>query len=124
MLLPAVADCGRKQRGDGLGAQELAGGGGQDSPARFVRGIQSVGLTESPLRGCIDDTIAIAREFPRAHVFDHHKFTSLGFSLRRLIEEVETPWFVYLHSDVRLPEGWFDAMSAAQEKFDWFELRV
>src|SRR5437870_3911087 len=39
--------------------------------------------------GCIDDTIEIARAFPRVRVFDHRSFKSLGFSIRRLIEEVE-----------------------------------
>src|SRR5437762_5084073 len=58
--------------------------------------------------GCIDDTIEVARGFPRVHVFDHTSFNSLGYSIRKLIEEVRTDWFVYLHSDVYLPEGWFD----------------
>ena len=71
--------------------------------------------------GCIDNSITIARNFPRVHVFDHRSFRSLGFSIRRLIEEVSTEWFVYLHSDVYLPEGWFNAMRAGQEKYDWFE---
>lgn len=71
--------------------------------------------------GCVDNSIEIARNFPRVEVFDHCSFRSLGFSIRRLIEEVSTEWFVYLHSDVYLPEGWFDAMCAGQQKYDWFE---
>ena len=71
--------------------------------------------------GCIDDSLDVAREFPRVEVLDHRDFTSLGFSLRRLIEATETEWFVYLHSDVYLPEGWFDTMSANRENYDWFE---
>ncbi len=71
--------------------------------------------------GCIDDTIEIARKFPRVEVFDHRSFKSLGFSIRRLIEEVQTEWFIYLHSDVYLPEGWFNDMAAARNKYDWFE---
>lgn len=71
--------------------------------------------------GCIDDSIKIAREFPRVVVLDHRNYTSLGFSLRKLIEAVETDWFVYLHSDVYLPEQWFDKMNAGREKYDWFE---
>ena len=71
--------------------------------------------------GCIDNSIVIARNFPRVEVLDHRSFRSLGFSIRRLIEEVSTEWFVYLHSDVYLPEGWFDAMCAGQQKYDWFE---
>src|SRR5262249_26955950 len=71
--------------------------------------------------GCVDDTIEIVQAFPRVHVFDHRSFKSLGFSIRRLIEEVETDWFVYLHSDVFLPDGWFDAMCEGQDKYDWFE---
>src|SRR5262245_27577412 len=64
--------------------------------------------------GCVDDTIEVARKFPRVEVFDHRAFKSLGFSIRRLIEEVQSEWFIYLHSDVYLPEGWFDNMAAAR----------
>ena len=71
--------------------------------------------------GCIDESLEVAREFPRVEVLDHRSFTSLGFSIRRLIEAVETEWFVYLHSDVYLPPGWFDAMCAHKGEFDWFE---
>jgi hypothetical protein len=71
--------------------------------------------------GCVDDTIDVARAFPRVQVFDHRAFKSLGFSIRRLIEEVETEWFIYLHSDVYLPEGWFNDMAAARHRYDWFE---
>lgn len=73
--------------------------------------------------GCIDDTIPIASKFPRVTAFDHRSFKSLGFSIRKLIEEVETEWFAYFHSDVWLPEGWFDTMSRNQSKYDWFECR-
>lgn len=71
--------------------------------------------------GCIDDSIEVARQFPRVEVLDHRNFTSLGFSIRHLIEAVRTEWFVYLHSDVLLPQGWFEAMSAHRGEFDWFE---
>jgi hypothetical protein len=71
--------------------------------------------------GCVDDSLDVAREFPRVEVLDHRSFTSLGFSIRHLIEATKTEWFVYLHSDVYLPPGWFDAMSARRSEFDWFE---
>ncbi len=71
--------------------------------------------------GCVDDSLDVAREFPRVEVLDHRSFTSLGFSLRHLIEATSTEWFVYLHSDVFLPPGWFDAMSAHRGEYDWFE---
>ncbi len=71
--------------------------------------------------GCIDDSLEIAGQFPRVEVLDHRSFTSLGFSIRHLIEAVQTEWFIYLHSDVLLPPGWFDAMSAHRNDFDWFE---
>lgn len=73
--------------------------------------------------GCIDDSMEIVRGFPRVHIFDHSKFISLGYSLRKLIEAVETEWFIYLHSDVYLPLGWFDAMRSHQSEYDWFECR-
>jgi hypothetical protein len=71
--------------------------------------------------GCIDDSLEVAREFPRVEVLDHRNFTSLGFSIRHLIEATKTEWFVYLHSDVFLPPGWFDTMYGRRRDFDWFE---
>lgn len=71
--------------------------------------------------GCIDGSIDLAREFPRVEVLDHRSFTSLGYSIRHLIEAVETEWFIYLHSDVYLPEGWFASMCAQRQNYDWFE---
>jgi glycosyltransferase involved in cell wall biosynthesis len=71
--------------------------------------------------GCVDGSIDIAREFPRVEVLDHRNFTSLGYSLRHLIEAVRTEWFVYLHSDVYLPPGWFSAMCVHRKDYDWFE---
>lgn len=73
--------------------------------------------------GCIDDSIRIAEKFPRVLVFDHRSYESLGYSIRKLIESVETDWFIYLHSDVYLPVGWFEAMQRHQGQYDWFECR-
>lgn len=70
--------------------------------------------------GCIDDSIEIALKFPRVEVFDHTSYVSLGYSVRKLIEAVETEWFIYIHSDVYLPDGWFDAMRRHQAEYDWF----
>jgi glycosyltransferase involved in cell wall biosynthesis len=70
--------------------------------------------------GCKDDSIDIVRGFPRVEVLDHTRYVSLGYSLRKLIEAVESEWFAYLHSDVYLPPGWFDAMKAHQKEYDWF----
>ncbi len=70
--------------------------------------------------GCTDDTIAIAKQFPRVEVHDHSSFKTLGYSVRELIKAVETEWFAYLHADVYLPEGWFDIMRRHQSEFDWF----
>jgi glycosyltransferase involved in cell wall biosynthesis len=73
--------------------------------------------------GCTDNTIEIVRKYPRAKVFDHSKFKTLGFSIRRLIEKVGTEWFVYLHSDVSLPHGWYDEMCKYRTKWMWFECK-
>jgi len=70
--------------------------------------------------GCIDDSIKIAKKFPRVKVIDHKKYKSLGYSIRKLIEEVETEWFIYPHSDVYLPPGWFNRMKSHQSEYDWF----
>ena len=70
--------------------------------------------------GATDTSLAVAREFPRVRVLDHRAYVSLGYSLRKMIEAVETEWFIYLHSDVYLPRGWFDAMARHQSEYDWF----
>ncbi|HEY5947975.1 MAG TPA: glycosyltransferase family A protein [Kofleriaceae bacterium] len=70
--------------------------------------------------GCKDDSIKIVSQFPRVTVLDHHEYKSLGYCLRKLIEAVETDWFIYVHSDVYLPDGWFNAMRAHQPTYDWF----
>lgn len=70
--------------------------------------------------GCIDDSLKIVKKFPRVKIFNHKKYVSLGYSIRKLIEEVKTEWFIYPHSDVYLPKGWFEKMRSYQPKLDWF----
>jgi glycosyltransferase involved in cell wall biosynthesis len=70
--------------------------------------------------GCADETIAIARKFPRVEVYDHLSSKTLGYSVKELIKAVETEWFAYLHADVYLPDGWFEVMRGHQGEFDWF----
>jgi glycosyltransferase involved in cell wall biosynthesis len=74
--------------------------------------------------GCIDDTTAIAEKFPRVVVHNHRDYKSLGYSIRKLIEAVETDWFIYLHSDVYLPTGWFDEMNRHKGEYDWFGCKM
>ncbi|MFA6908604.1 MAG: glycosyltransferase family A protein [Patescibacteria group bacterium] len=71
--------------------------------------------------GCVDNSIEIAKKFPRVTIYDHRAYTSLGYSIRKLIEETTTEWFVYLHSDVYIPEGWYNEMSKNKNRYDWFE---
>jgi len=73
--------------------------------------------------GCTDDSIEIVKAYPNVIVFDHSKFKSQGYCIRRLIENVETEWFVYLHSDVLLPKGWFKEMVKYCDRWDWFECK-
>lgn len=73
--------------------------------------------------GCDRHLLTVALEFPRVHVFDHRQYVSLGYSLRKLIEAVQTEWFVYLHSDVYLPQDWFAHISSHRESLDWIECR-
>ncbi len=70
--------------------------------------------------GCIDNSIKVVEKYPRVQVFDHRNYKSLGYSIRKLIEAVETEWFAYLHADVFLPPGWFESMQRHQNKYDWF----
>ncbi|EFL50798.1 glycosyl transferase family 2 [Solidesulfovibrio fructosivorans JJ]] len=71
--------------------------------------------------GCIDNSLDVAAKFPRVSIFDHKEYKTLGYSIRKLVEQVETDWFLYLHSDVYIPAGWFDGMSAHCGQYDWFE---
>jgi hypothetical protein len=71
--------------------------------------------------GINDDTIYILNKFPRVKIFDHKKFTSLGFSLKYLINEVSTKNFIYLHSDVYLPENFYSNMSSQMGDADFLE---
>lgn len=71
--------------------------------------------------GCVDDSLDILQKFPRVEVFDHKKYVSLGYCLRKLMEEVQTEHFIYLHSDVFLPEGWFATMWRSGRQYDWCE---
>ena len=71
--------------------------------------------------GCSEATLAVLRSFPRVELIPQQENKTLGYCLRQLIEKVETEWFVYLHADVYLPEGWFDAMARHQRDYDWFE---
>lgn len=71
--------------------------------------------------GSTDDSLQILEEFPRVEVLDQSEFNTLGYSIRNLIENVKTPWFIYLHADVFLPDGWFDEMVKHREEYDWFE---
>lgn len=73
--------------------------------------------------GCVDDSLQVVKEFPRVEILDHNNYKSLGYSIRKLIETVDSEFFVYLHSDVLLPAGWFDAMQKYQNTYDWFECR-
>ncbi len=38
-----------------------------------------------------------------------------------MISLVKTEWFVYLHSDVYLPDNWFNEMIKHKKKYDFFE---
>ncbi len=71
--------------------------------------------------GCTDDSIKILNKFPRVEVFNQSTHRSLGYCIAELISLVTTEWFVYLHSDVYLPENWYETMKKHRKKYDWFE---
>ncbi len=68
--------------------------------------------------------IEVLKRFPRVEILDHTTFKTLGFSIRKLIEEVKTDWFIYLHSDVYIPQNWFDQMHTHTSRYDWFGCRM
>jgi hypothetical protein len=55
--------------------------------------------------GCMDNSLEVARQFPRVEVIDHRSFTSLGYSIRHVIEALEREWIIYLHSRAYLPRA-------------------
>ena len=71
--------------------------------------------------GCTDDSIEIVRKFPRVKILKQGHLKTLGYRIQRLIESVETDWFIYLHGDVYLPQNWYDEMRKHQKDYDWFE---
>jgi len=71
--------------------------------------------------GCTDDTLEILNEFPRVKIINQLGYKSQGYSIKELMLNVETEYFIYLHADVYLPSGWFDSMYNYREKYDWFE---
>lgn len=70
--------------------------------------------------GCKDNSLEIVRRFPRVEILDHQRYSTLGYCLKELILSVQTEWFIYLHSDVYLPKGWYLAMKKYQNTYDWF----
>lgn len=70
--------------------------------------------------GVVDNSIDIVKEFPRVEIFNHRHYKTLGKCIAELIKEVNAEWFAYLHSDVYLPKGWFDAMIKYKGTYDWY----
>lgn len=77
--------------------------------------------------GGTDNSLEIVKKFPRVVIIDQtknysdHLYGSQGISIADLIASVETEWFIYLHADVYLPDGWYDTMIKYQDKYDWYE---
>ncbi len=77
--------------------------------------------------GGTDNSLEIVKKFPRVIIIDQstkygeHLYGSQGISIAELISSVETEWFIYLHSDVYLPDNWYDTMIKHQDDYDWFE---
>ena len=72
---------------------------------------------------CTGETLDTAKEYPNVVVYDQQKIRTIGYCIRKLIENVETEWFVFLHSDVVLPQNWFTEMAKYCGKYDWFECK-
>ncbi len=71
--------------------------------------------------GSTDDSLEILKEFPRVEIIDQTKHKTLGFCIAELISLVKTDWFIYLHSDVYIPENWYDEMKKNTGSYDWLE---
>jgi GT2 family glycosyltransferase len=73
--------------------------------------------------GINQETLSFLEKLPRVIIFDHTKIYSQGYSLQNLFEKVETNWFIYFHSDVSIPQGWYDEMCKYKNQYDWFECK-
>lgn len=71
--------------------------------------------------GCTDNSIEIAGKYPRSVILDQSAYHSQGYCIKELMENVQTKWFIYLHADVYLPDGWYDEMKKHQDEYDWYE---
>lgn len=71
--------------------------------------------------GSTDDSLDILKKFPRVEIIDQTKHITLGYCIAELISLVRTDWFIYLHSDVYLPENWYNEMKKNKNNYDWFE---
>lgn len=71
--------------------------------------------------GSQDSSLDILSNFPRVNILNQSNLKSLGGSIKGMISEVTSDFFIYLHSDVTLPDGWFDSMWKNRMNYDWFE---
>jgi hypothetical protein len=69
--------------------------------------------------GCIDNTIKIAKTFPRVEIIDHSNIRTLGKSIADLVSRVTTEHFIYLQSDVFIPRGWTEIIKPNLKISDW-----
>jgi len=73
--------------------------------------------------GVTNDIVDFLRTLPRVLIIDQTKIHSIGFCLQFLFNLVDTNWFIYFHSDVSIPEGWYDEMISYKSKYDFYESR-
>jgi len=71
--------------------------------------------------GCSQECLDVLKDFPRVKIFDHQHLSSQGGSIVELIRAVETPKFIYFHSDVWLPNGFWDAAQTQINNYGWVE---
>lgn len=71
--------------------------------------------------GSGDDSIEIVKNFPRVKFFNHKEYLTSGYSIKKLIEQVETKYFFYLHCDVFIDKDSVKSIFANKNKADWIE---
>ncbi|MEK9571564.1 MAG: hypothetical protein VW124_21260 [Paracoccaceae bacterium] len=71
--------------------------------------------------GADEVALSLLNTFPRVIVFDHKTIKSLGFSLRKLMEAVTTERFFYFHSDVYIPENFYEMTMEEMGESDCLE---
>jgi len=73
--------------------------------------------------GSKDRTVELFNSYPRVefHVRPDIRTTGKGYEF--LFQQIESPWFALIDTDVELVPGWYDEMCSYQDQYDFYECK-